>query len=536
MDLSVWFSSVSSWKAFIRTLTSCHIQIQQCGNNAPRSVSHHWSRERHATQKQLIQYLNNLPEIHINLSNIKCCSKFDQSNALLKSRYATSTQSPPSSMLVQSSRVKVIALQMSSGVSPALNDSLNIMLKDFPFPLKKDEISLTQSLLFGVPTAKYCFDFVEVTTGPPNDFHCCQDNFYRSEIIQNSCSFHEVLYPILMAFSCFFLILTLAVYAGVPTLRGNSSGRLVTAWQAIVSVFYLVRLSDLLYGIHSCGQSNSLTFLMHVNGLAIFFWLNVMAFELWMTVRSQSPVLHSMKKFMKYSLYAWGCSLLIGLVTVVIDFLPQTASFEHLLRPKLAGNTCFLEGKLERWAYLYWVILAITVINMCFFLHICYTIHKSKATVKKRGNHFWLFAKMFLIMGLTWILDIFSTRDCYWVIGDIFNLLQGVFIFIATVCNRTVFKEVLNRLSPRFHGLGDFWQNVSKKVSTHTAAPPSTAITATASSALIFSKDSSGHQYRHSLGKGVDQSINKCGQDNYTVMSLDNNRGFTSATNEVKNY
>ncbi|CAL4079481.1 unnamed protein product, partial [Meganyctiphanes norvegica] len=36
--------------------------------------------------------------------------------------------------------------------------------------------------------------------------------------------------------------------------------------------------------------------------------------------------------------------------------------------------------------------------------------------------------------------------------GDMFNLLQGTFIFIATCCTRTVFKEVKDWLSPKISG------------------------------------------------------------------------------------
>ncbi|CAL4114086.1 unnamed protein product, partial [Meganyctiphanes norvegica] len=98
-------------------------------------------------------------------------------------------------------------------------------------------------------------------------------------------------------------------------------------------------------------------------------------------------------------------------------------------------------------------------------------------------NNFWMFLKMFLIMGIAWVLDIFSTRHCLWTIGDLPNLLQGVGIFIATVCNRQVLKEVLDILSPWF-------SSVRQKISTSTVAGPSTKATGSQASSLIVNRSS----------------------------------------------
>ncbi|CAL4114088.1 unnamed protein product, partial [Meganyctiphanes norvegica] len=252
--------------------------------------------------------------------------------------------------------------------------------------------------------------------------------------------FHQILYPVLMSFSSFFLVVTFAVYAGVPTLRQRTYGRCLISLVIALLIFYLMQISNYFNNVSDRRQCITLAFFMHWNGLAIFFWLNVMAFELWRTVRAQTPVQHSMTKFIKYSVYAWGCPLLIAIITVIIDHLPE--EYDLIIRPQLAGTHCFLEGDKERWLYLNWVILAVTLVNLGFFIDICVRIHKATAQVNKSTNNFWMFLKMFLIMGIAWVLDIFSTRHCLWTIGDLPNLLQGVGIFIATVCNRQVLKEV----------------------------------------------------------------------------------------------
>jgi len=55
--------------------------------------------------------------------------------------------------------------------------------------------------------------------------------------------------------------------------------------------------------------------------LAVFFWLNVLCFDIRETfVKEKLPSeLKSKKKFKFYCLYAWGCPLLVSVVTILAD-------------------------------------------------------------------------------------------------------------------------------------------------------------------------------------------------------------------------
>ncbi|CAL4070134.1 unnamed protein product [Meganyctiphanes norvegica] len=354
-------------------------------------------------------------------------------------------------------------------------------------------------------SSSYCLDHiqdVETVTA----VHCIGPEPKRREI----CQFHKVLYPILMSFSSFFLIVTLAVYAGVPNLRQRTYGRCLISLVIALLIFYIMQTSNFIRSVNDNFQCLALAFLMHWNGLAIFFWLNVMAFELWVTVRSQTQVQHTMRRFMKYSAYAWGCPLLFAIITIIIEHLPKEAVIP-IFRPKLAGTHCFLEGDTERWIYLNWVILIVTLVNLGFFIDICVRIHKVKAMVNKRTNNFWMFLKMFLIVGISWVIDIFSGSGCYWVIGDLPNLLQGVCIFVATVCNKSALTEIVDFLSPRFRGVGEFWQDVRQKISTSSCAAPSTTATGTRATGLIGNSSADYGSSQDNLGSIplTDMSIDK---------------------------
>lgn len=52
---------------------------------------------------------------------------------------------------------------------------------------------------------------------------------------------------------------------------------------------------------------------------------------------------HEMKKFIIYSIYAWGCTFLISIITFFMDkltFLPSGS-----IRPEFGKNSCFFGSK-----------------------------------------------------------------------------------------------------------------------------------------------------------------------------------------------
>lgn len=66
----------------------------------------------------------------------------------------------------------------------------------------------------------------------------------------------------------------------------------------------------------------------------------------------------------------------------------------------------------------------------------------------------WLFGKLFVVMGVLWITDALSALNhrltcSYWVLTDIINALQGIFIFIVAVCNKDKLKKVKDAWRPR---------------------------------------------------------------------------------------
>lgn len=66
-----------------------------------------------------------------------------------------------------------------------------------------------------------------------------------------------------------------------------------------------------------------------------------------------------------------------------------------------------------------------------------------------------MYLKLFILMGLNWILELatwlFNNKPYYvWFFADLFNSLQGVIIFIMFVCK----KNVIRQLKQQFAWIG----------------------------------------------------------------------------------
>ncbi|CAL4068058.1 unnamed protein product [Meganyctiphanes norvegica] len=392
----------------------------------------------------------------------KCCEDGKMFDEELECVHANNSLWSPTMFFGGREDVDPSKLQIVYGFPTGCAEEDIILHEAGPFYLLQDDTMESENGSQSELTSRYCLEYLyEDLIG----VYCSP--IEEEEPDTDICSWHQVLYPILMLFSIFFLILTLAVYAAVPNLRNLTYGRCLMSLVTALLVFYILQTTiNYQELIHSSSLCITLAFFMHLTGLTIFFWLNVMAFEIWYLVRSGKKAEHTWKKFMLYSLYAWGCPLLISSVTVIIESLPEDI---NVLRPNLVGSTCFLEGKMVKWTYLYWVILVICLVNLYFIIYVWYTVYSSKKKVAEMSNRrsvqdgvkksvkkddqkldyfFPMLLKMFLIMGVTWIIEIPSTGACLWVIGDLFNLLQGVSIFIATVCTEKTYKEIKNWLSP----------------------------------------------------------------------------------------
>ena len=95
----------------------------------------------------------------------------------------------------------------------------------------------------------------------------------------------------------------------------------------------------------------NLGFVMHYFFVASFFWVNVMSFDIWRTFRhirgiSKNPGVKSdnHRKFIYYSVYAWGSSLVVSAITILMESLPESMT-ENLMTPNIGVHSCFFQER-----------------------------------------------------------------------------------------------------------------------------------------------------------------------------------------------
>lgn len=205
---------------------------------------------------------------------------------------------------------------------------------------------------------------------------------------------------------------------------------------------------------------------LHYTFLAAFFWMNVMAYDIWRSFSSKAVKhSHSSCRFCCYSLYAWFIPALIVGGSVGMDFLEEY--IDDIYRPHYGEGICWI---VRRYALLFLFALPlalILVINIIFYIATIRSIYLISQTSKslhqqskiKDKGKLVLYIKLSFIMGLTWIFGfIAALTDMHvmWYVFISFNTLQGVFICFAFVCNKKVFRLLRDKgRVHRMHPYGD---------------------------------------------------------------------------------
>ncbi|XP_052894771.1 G-protein coupled receptor Mth2-like [Anopheles moucheti] len=274
------------------------------------------------------------------------------------------------------------------------------------------------------------------------------------------------IYPVGMLLSVPFLLLTFFVYACIPELR-NMHGKSLMSYVLGLAVGYtvlsMVQLSVFPGLSSSCVISG---YIVYFSFMVSFFWLNVMSFDIYWTFKGVTGVRSSeTKKFLLYSLYAWGCPILLVSTAILADY---TDLFPDYLRPKFGTTRClFVENKLIEFLYLYMPLLILVFMNVVFFVITALRIYKiqCETSVVRRGDskrhtkldndrdRFGLYLRLFIVMGVTWSLEIISwaVDNNAWIfyVSDVCNCIQGFLIFALFVLKQKIKRLIYKKFGIR---------------------------------------------------------------------------------------
>ena len=236
-------------------------------------------------------------------------------------------------------------------------------------------------------------------------------------------------------------------YMLFPSLR-NLPGK------CIMNLVFALFVAHLLF-IVGIGQTYdrkvcmAVAMVVHYCFLVAFFWMNVLAFELWRTftkieLRNDEK---GTKTFLFYACYSWVSPALIVAIGATGDILYAHSQFV----PGYGKGFCWLTnryGLLLFFALPMGMLLVLNLFSYCLVIKSLYKTVKSTASLRENNNGkkrlFLIYVKITTIMGFTWIFGFAATFTHDQVLSYIFvvlNTLQGLFICLAFLCNKkNVFK------------------------------------------------------------------------------------------------
>ncbi|XP_032570084.1 probable G-protein coupled receptor Mth-like 3 isoform X2 [Drosophila sechellia] len=259
------------------------------------------------------------------------------------------------------------------------------------------------------------------------------------------------------------IVLTISVYLYVKKLR-NLHGKCFICYLASLFLGYLFLLLNVWkYSSHFCVTAG---FMGYFSVIAAFFWLSVISLTLWNSFSGNSGWLNRFlpdNPFLAYNVYAWGIPLLMTAITYIAD---QVVDDENL-RPRVGvGKSCWIyTGDMTVMIYFYGPMLLLIAFNITMFVLTAFRIMK----VKKEAQNFTqqqnttnrlnsdkqtytLFLRLFIIMGLSWSLEIVSfllSKKQAWakafMVADYFNWSQGTIIFVLFVLRPSTLKLLKER-------------------------------------------------------------------------------------------
>ncbi|XP_018302659.1 G-protein coupled receptor Mth2 [Mycetomoellerius zeteki] len=288
--------------------------------------------------------------------------------------------------------------------------------------------------------------------------------FFCDEVIEDDNG--GIIYSFGMLASVPFLVVTYVVYWLLPELR-NLHGRTLRGYVGCLAMAYSILGMLQLTPQEQIpnGICIAIAFIIHFSFLASFFWLNVMCFDIWWTFGGFRSLQGSVKqrerkKFIIYSIYAWGSASLLSIICAIMDFVPSVP--KELIRPEIGVTKCWFKTDEARALYFYGPMGVTVLCNICLFISTALKIvrHKKDTAHHLRGSEsrrhddnkqwFNLYLKLFIVMGINWSMEIISwlitsAPPYVWYLTDLTNTLQGLIIFIIFVWKKKIKRLLLKR-------------------------------------------------------------------------------------------
>lgn len=209
---------------------------------------------------------------------------------------------------------------------------------------------------------------------------------------------------------------------------------------------------------------------------ASFFWMNVISFDVWHTIRLATSKLRLVTdqsigvRFSLYSCYAWAMPLLIITVAFIVDSVSESEGYQLTFH----NATCWFQHKTALLIYFAVPVFIVVVMNVVFFILSLLMILKSKSDSGSRDSYglrsrLYLSLRLGSAMGLMWVFGIVANlTEKQWIdyLHALCTALQGVFIFFSFTFTEKTQKVCRNAIkSMKVSELSVLTQQVNLKSS-----------------------------------------------------------------------
>ncbi|XP_046601623.1 G-protein coupled receptor Mth2 isoform X1 [Neodiprion lecontei] len=265
----------------------------------------------------------------------------------------------------------------------------------------------------------------------------------------------SLVFGTLCTLSAFFLLVTLIVYAVLPELRDLQGKILMCAMSSLLGAYILLAVVQLRpdYAADDDTLCSWTAFTMYYCFMAAFFWLNLVAFNVWRSAWFTRTVIKDEIFFWMYTIIGWGAPSIFLTTTIVGHHTDGI-----VLAPGFDGASCWFAGSYERWVYMYGPVAFLMTLNIVYFSLTCYQLwHKYRSLGGTRLDVMKFRCKLYLklasVMGITWIFEVLSSTTGsewlqYWLVTDVINSLQGFIIFLLLIASRKRVRKLLAKKKP----------------------------------------------------------------------------------------
>ena len=252
------------------------------------------------------------------------------------------------------------------------------------------------------------------------------------------------------------LIITLAIYIFLPQLRTQPGIN-----NMFLSVSLLLALIMFQFGAGRTENPTTCTAIgvtIHFLWLNNIFWMNICCyhmFRVFSSIRLTSLNNACTRTTLKYCLYCISLSS-VSVVTNVMYSLSNenNGTIGYGKRAKM----CYIKSPIMVAFTMTLPTSMIVLINFAMYTKVICSISRNRFEAilsRKHNRNFTMYVKLSTLTGLAWLSYIpvyFTAHIAFEIIFSALVTCQGVFIMIAFVCNKRVFRAFKNKLTGREPG------------------------------------------------------------------------------------